>query len=208
LIIVATIPVGITGLLLEHTFRVLFAKPSAAALFLTINGLILLAGEWLRRRADARASVEAVSMSQAAVDEAELEHAVVGGKNRSLENLSFLEAGVIGIFQTAALLAGISRSGITMVGGLVRGLSHEDAAKFSFLLATPVIFAAGLLKMPSLFGPAGENIHGQVLVGAIVAGLASWFSVKFLTKYFTTRTLIPFAVYCLVFGIISLVHFG
>ena len=208
LIIVATIPVGITGLLLEHTFRVLFAKPSAAALFLTINGLIRLAGEWLRRRADARASVEAVSMSQASVYEVELEHAVVGGKNRSLENLSFLEAGVIGIFQTAALLAGISRSGITMVGGLVRGLSHEDAAKFSFLLATPVIFAAGLLKMPSLFGPAGDNIHGQVIVGAIVAGLASWFSVKFLTKYFTTRTLIPFAVYCLVFGIISLVHFG
>jgi undecaprenyl-diphosphatase len=208
LIIVATIPVGITGLLLEHTFRVLFAKPSAAALFLTINGLILLAGEWLRRRADARASIEAVSMSQAAVEEVELEHAVVGGKNRSLVDLSFAEAGIIGVFQTAALLAGISRSGITMVGGLVRGLSHEDAAKFSFLLATPVIFAAGLLKMPALFGPAGAGIHGQVIVGAIVAGLASWFSVKFLTKYFTTRTLIPFAVYCLVFGIISLVHFG
>ena len=208
LIIVATIPVGITGLLLEHTFRVLFAKPEAAAIFLTINGLILLAGEWLRRRADARASVEAVTMSPTSVEQVELEHAVVGGKNRSLENLSFAEAGIIGLFQTAALLAGISRSGITMVGGLVRGLSHEDAAKFSFLLATPVIFAAGLLKLPSLFGPAGANIHGQVIVGAIVAGLASWFSVKFLTRWFTTRTLIPFAVYCLVFGIISLVHFA
>jgi undecaprenyl-diphosphatase len=208
LIIVATIPVGITGLLLEHTFRVLFAKPAAAAIFLTINGLILLAGEWLRRRADSRASLEAQSMSETSVERTELEHAVVGGKNRSLENLSFAEAGIIGVFQTAALLAGISRSGITMVGGLVRGLSHEDAAKFSFLLATPVIFAAGLLKLPSLFGPAGENIHGQVIVGAIVAGLASWFSVKFLTRYFTTRTLIPFAVYCLVFGVISLVHFG
>ncbi len=208
LIIVATIPVGITGLLFEHAVRVLFAKPFAAAAFLTVNGLILFAGEWLRRRADARATVEAQTMTEAAVEETELEHAVVGGKNRRLENLSFLEAGIIGLFQTTALLAGISRSGITMVGGLVRGLSHEDAAKFSFLLATPVIFAAGLLKMPSLFGPAGANIHGQVIVGAIVAGLASWFSVKFLTKYFTTRTLIPFAVYCLVFGVISLVHFA
>ncbi len=208
LIIVATIPVGITGLLFEHAVRILFSKPSAAAAFLTLNGLILLAGEWLRRRADARATVEAQTMTEAAVEETELEHAVVGGKNRRLENLSFLEAGIIGLFQTTALLAGISRSGITMVGGLVRGLSHEDAAKFSFLLATPVIFAAGLLKMPSLFGPAGANIHGQVIVGAIVAGLASWFSVKFLTKYFTTRTLIPFAVYCLVFGVISLVHFA
>ena len=208
LIIVATIPVGITGLLFEHAVRILFSKPSAAAAFLTLNGLILLAGEWLRRRADSRATVEATTMSATEVAETELDHAVVGGKNRKLENLSFIEAAIIGLFQTTALLAGISRSGITMVGGLVRGLSHEDAAKFSFLLATPVIFAAGLLKMPALFGPAGANIHGQVVVGAIVAGLASWFSVKFLTKYFTTRTLIPFAVYCLVFGGISLVHFA
>jgi undecaprenyl-diphosphatase len=208
LIIVATIPVGITGLLFEHAVRVLFAKPFAAAAFLTLNGLILFAGEWLRRRADSRATVEAVSMTATEVEQTELEHAVVGGKNRKLENLSFIEAAIIGLFQTTALLAGISRSGITMVGGLVRGLSHEDAAKFSFLLATPVIFAAGLLKLPSIFGPAGANIHGQVIVGAIVAGLASWFSIKFLTKYFTTRTLIPFAVYCLVFGGISLIHFA
>jgi undecaprenyl-diphosphatase len=147
-------------------------------------------------------------MSATQVAETELDHAVVGGKSRQLDNLSFIEAAIIGLFQTTALLAGISRSGITMVGGLVRGLSHEDAAKFSFLLATPVIFAASLLKMPALFGTADANIHGQVIVGAIVAGLASWFSIKFLTKYFTTRTLIPFAVYCLVFGAISLIHFA
>jgi undecaprenyl-diphosphatase len=208
LIIVATIPVGITGLLFEHAVRTLFSKPFAAAAFLTLNGLILLAGEWLRRRADSRAAVEATSMSATQVAETELDHAVVGGKSRQLDNLSFIEAAIIGLFQTTALLAGISRSGITMVGGLVRGLSHEDAAKFSFLLATPVIFAASLLKMPALFGTAGANIHGQVIVGAIVAGLASWFSIKFLTKYFTTRTLIPFAMYCLVFGAVSLIHFA
>ena len=208
LIIIATIPVGITGLLLEHTFRVLFAKPVAAAAFLTLNGLILLAGERLRRRADARAAVEARTESAEQVSEEERHHAVVGGPSRTLDNLGYLEAAVVGLFQTFALLAGISRSGITMVGGLVRGLDHEDAAKFSFLLATPVILAAGLLKIPSLLGPAGDGIHGQVVVGALAAGLAAYLSVRFLTRYFTTGTLVPFAIYCLVAGGISLVHFA
>lgn len=208
LIIIATIPVGITGLLLEHTFRVLFAKPVAAAAFLTLNGLILLAGERLRRRADARAAVEARTESAEQVSEEERHRAVVGGPSRTLDNLGYLEAAIVGLFQTLALLAGISRSGITMVGGLVRGLDHEDAAKFSFLLATPVILAAGLLKIPSLVGPAGDGIHGQVVVGAIAAGLAAYLSVRFLTRYFTTGTLIPFAIYCLAAGGISLVHFA
>ncbi len=100
---------------------------------------------------------------------------------------------MIGFFQTFALLAGISRSGIAMVGGLARGLSHRDAARFSFLLATPVILAAGLLKLPSLAGSAGAHIHGQVLVGALVAGIAAYLSVRYLTRYFETRTLTPFA---------------
>ncbi|HZX04439.1 undecaprenyl-diphosphate phosphatase [Kribbella sp.] len=205
LIVIATIPVGLTGLLLEHTFRVLFAKPLAAAIFLTINGLILFGGERLRRRADQRALVAAESKVSA---EPAADHAVVqGGPSRRLETLGYREAGIIGLFQTLALLAGISRSGITMVGGLVRGLNHEDAAKFSFLLATPVILAAGVLKIPSLFGPAGAHIHGQVIVGAVVAGLGAYASVRFLTRYFTTRTLIPFAVYCLVAGVISVIKF-
>jgi len=208
LIIIATIPVGITGLVLEHSFRVLFAKPAAAAAFLTLNGLILLAGERLRRRADARAAAEAETESAAQVADEERRHAVVGGPSRTLENLGYVEAGVIGVFQTFALLAGISRSGITMVGGLVRGLDHEDALKFSFLLATPVILAAGLFKIPSLAGPAGDGIHGQVLVGAIAAGLAAYASVRFLTRWFTTRTLTPFAIYCLVVGIASLIRFA
>jgi undecaprenyl-diphosphatase len=187
---------------------VLFAKPAAAAFFLTLNGLILLAGERLRRRADARATVEAQTESADQVAEEERRHAVVGGAGRSLENLGYVEAAIIGVFQTFALLAGISRSGITMVGGLVRGLDHEDALKFSFLLATPVILAAGLFKIPTLAGPAGDGIHGQVIVGAIAAGLAAYASVRFLTRWFTTRTLTPFAIYCLVVGIASLIKFA
>jgi len=136
---------------------------------------------------------------------------VVATKHRQLETLEYREAGVIGLFQTFALLAGISRSGITMVGGLVRGLDHEDAAKLSFLLATPVILAAGLLKLPSLAGPAGPagaGIQGQVLVGALVAGGAAYVSLRFLTRYFATRTLLPFAVYSLIAGVVSIVHFA
>jgi undecaprenyl-diphosphatase len=209
LLIIATIPVGITGLALEHTFRTLFAKPLAAAIFLTINGLILLAGEALRRRAPtnaddttpAPAQRPATSATGAAIEEN-------SAPARSLATLHYGEAAIIGFFQTFALLAGISRSGIAMVGGLARGLSHRDAARFSFLLATPVILAAGLLKLPSLAGPAGAHIHGQVLLGAAVAGLASYASVRWLTHYFQTRTLCPFAIYCLVAGAICIIRFA
>ena len=193
LMVVATVPVGITGLALEHTLRTLFAKPLAAAIFLTVNGVVLLAGERLRLR-----SVALAADRTATDDEA----------GRPLASLAYREAALIGVFQTFALLAGISRSGIAMVGGLLRGLDHEDAARFSFLLATPVIFAAGVLKLPSLFGPAGQGIGGQVVVGALVAGVAAYGAVRFLTRYFTTRTLTPFAVYCLVAGVASIVRFA
>src|SRR5262249_11715688 len=180
LLVIATIPVGITGLALEHTFRTLFAKPEAAAIFLTINGFILLAGERLRRIAppDAPAGTppgSAVVPSGGG--------AVAVAPARELTTLSYREAGIIGFFQTFALFAGISRSGISMVGGLVRGLSHRDAANFAFLLATPVIFAAGVLKLPTLAGSAGDGIQGQVLAGALVAGVASYVSIRWLTKY-------------------------
>jgi len=115
---------------------------------------------------------------------------------------------VIGLFQTFALLAGISGSRISMVGGLARGLSHEDAARFSFLRATPVILAAGFLKVPSLAGPAGNGIHGQVLVAAVVAGLASYVSIRWLTRWFETKTLTPFAIYSLAVGIASILRFA
>ena len=198
LLIVATIPAGITGLVLEHTLRTVFAKPLAAAVFLTINGLILLAGERFRRRAEVRELAEA--------------HAVVqsegGEEGRRLDTLDFKEAGAIGVAQIGALFAGISRSGITMVAGLVRGLDHEDAARFSFLLATPIILAAGVYKIPDLLGPLGNGVRGQALVGALCAAGASYLSVRFLVRFFQTRTLIPFAIYCLVVGGISIVRFA
>lgn len=203
LLVIATIPVGLTGLVLEHSFRTLFAKPVAAAAFLTVNGLILLLGEALRRRAG--------SPDPEVGKDAHAE--VVGGtlpssSRSALSSLAYKEAGVIGLIQTFALFAGISRSGITMVGGLARGLNHEDAARFSFLLATPIILAAGVLKVPSLFGHAGAHIHGQVAVGFVVAGLSAYAAVRFLDRFFRTRTLTPFAIYSLVAGIFCLIKFA
>ena len=207
LIIVATIPVGITGLALEHFLRTLFAKPLSAAVFLTINGVILLAGERLRRLAPIDNDDEPLPSTNLEPDQSPV--VVENGRpTRRLATLHYREAGVIGLFQTFALLAGISRSGIAIVGGLVRGLSHRDAARFSFLLATPVILAAGVLKLPNLAGPAAAHIHGQVLAGAVTAGLAAYASIRWLTRYFETRTLVPFAIYCLIAGAISIVHFA
>lgn len=204
LLVVATVPVGITGLALEHTFRTLFAKPIAASVFLTVNGLILLGAERLRRRSEAGAVGEGATGDKIVGDRAAGDKAT----GRSLETLSYREAGVIGFFQTFALLAGISRSGVSMAGGLLRGLDHEDAAKFSFLLATPVIAAAGVLKVPTLAGSAGAHIHGQIAVGFLTAGVCAYVAVRFLTRYFTSRTLTPFAVYCLVGGAVSTVWFA
>ena len=186
LLVVATIPVGITGLVLEHTLRTLFAKPLAAAIFLTVNGLILLGGEQLRRRVAAG-------------------HRSDG---RSLDTLELKEGVAVGVAQAGALFAGVSRSGITMVGGLLRGLDHEDAARFSFLLATPVILAAGVYKVPDLAGPLGNGVRGQALAGAACAGVAAFVSVRFLVRYFETRTLLPFAVYCLIVGAVSVIRFA
>jgi undecaprenyl-diphosphatase len=213
MIVIATIPVGLTGLVLEHPFRTLFAKPTAAAVFLFINGLVLFAGERVARRAgtgkddavpggaDASASVRAGRGRQA------LEvHAATRADGR-IARLSLADALIIGSTQIAALFAGISRSGVTMVGGLWRGLDREDAARFGFLLATPIILAAGVLKLPSLAGPAGQHIHGQVVVGVLVAGVSAYFSVRFLMRYFQTRTLTPFAIYCVVFGAASFLRF-
>jgi undecaprenyl-diphosphatase len=191
LLVIGTIPVGIVGLLFEHSLRTVFAKPIAAAVFLTLNGLMLFAGERLRRRATAAVDVGAAA-----------------APSRSLDTLEYREGFCIGAAQIGALFAGISRSGITMVGGLLRGLDHEDAAHFSFLLATPIIFAAGIYKLPDLLGPNGDGIRGQVVVGSIVAGLSAYIAVRFLTRFFRTRTLMPFAIYCLAFGTISIVHFA
>jgi undecaprenyl-diphosphatase len=184
LLVIGTIPVGVVGLALEHTLRTAFAKPLSAAIFLTVNGVILLLGERYRRRASGRDA------------------------SRSLDSLAPREAAIIGVAQIPALFAGISRSGITMVGGLLRGLDHEDAARFSFLLATPVILAAGVYKLPDLFGPLGDGVRGQALVGAVAAAVAAYVAVRFLVRFFETQTLVPFAIYCLVVGVASIVRFA
>ena len=180
----ATIPVGLTGVIFEHKLRTLFAKPLAAAIFLTINGLIMLGGERLRRQRG--------------------RHAL----HRDLATLRPGRATAIGSAQILALFAGISRSGATMVAGLLGGLDHEEAANFSFLLATPVILLAGLYKIPDLLGPLGDGIRVQSLVGAAFAGVAAYFAVRFLTRWFATRTLTPFGVYSLVVGLACIVRFA
>jgi undecaprenyl-diphosphatase len=197
LLVAATIPVGIVGLAFEHTLRTVFAKPLAAACFLTANGVILLAGERFRRRAEVR-ELAGTNRGPEVTQE--------GG--RQLDTLDFREAGAVGAAQTLALLAGISRSGITMVAGLARGLNHEDAARFSFLLATPVILAAGVYKLPDLLGSNGAGIRGQILVGSLVAAVAAYVSVRFLVRYFTARTLTPFGLYCLVAGALCILRFA
>jgi undecaprenyl-diphosphatase len=202
LIVLATIPVGVTGLALEHTFRTVLGKPMPAAAFLLANGLLLLAGERLRRSAPAAAApagerpVPGSTVATRVDPDTEADH--------RLADIGVRSALIVGSAQALALLPGISRSGVAMVAGLVRGLSHEDAARFSFLLATPVILAAGVLKLPDLAGPLGAGIRGQVLVGSLAAGLAAYASVRWLTRYFATRTLTPFAIYCVLAGAGSL----
>ena len=216
LIILATIPVGIAGLLLEHPFRVLLGKPIPASVFLTANGVILFAGERLRRQASRRADQEVAAEVESAGGHGrhaggqrglrQQEAAIDLASDRRLADIGYVQAVIIGSAQILALLAGVSRSGVTMVAGLFRGLSHEDAARFAFLLATPVILAAGALKIPDLMGPLGNGIHGQILVGSLLSGVGAYLSVRFLTRYFQTRTLTPFAIYCLVVGIGSFIY--
>jgi undecaprenyl-diphosphatase len=196
LLIVATIPAGLVGVAFEQALRDVFAKPFAAAAFLTLNGLILLAGERLRRRP----SVRALAAANPQHENPE--------PGRRLDSLGFGEAIFVGIAQIGALFAGVSRSGITMVAGLTRGLDHEDAARFAFMLATPIILAAGLYKVPTLFGPLGNGVRLQSLVGAIAAAIGAYVSTRFLVKFFKSQTLWPFAVYCLVVGIACMIRFA
>ncbi|MEV4128383.1 undecaprenyl-diphosphate phosphatase [Nocardia sp. NPDC049707] len=211
LVLLATVPVGVLGLLLEHPLRTLFAKPLAAGLFLTLNGIVLVTGEVLRRRSQPTLSDYGHRFAEAEARAKAIEEgyfvATAEEEPIGLGDLPIKDVLIIGVSQTGALFAGISRSGMTMVGGLLRGLDHEDAAKFAFLLATPVILAAGVLELPTLAGPQGDGILGQVLVGSIVAGGAAYLAVRFLERYFRSNSLLPFAVYSLVFGIASVVHF-
>ena len=196
LLVLATIPVGITGLLGEHYFRTTLAKPDPTAVFLAINGVILLLSEQWRRRDP---NVDSVY-----VDERESGPE----SDERLSKQSVVSAVGIGATQILALAPGISRSGVATVGGLLRGLSREDAARFSFLLATPVILAAGALKLGDLSGPLGNGIRGQVIFGSVLSGIGAYLSVRFLTRYLANRSLRPFGVYCIVAGVASLVYFS
>lgn len=211
LIVVATVPVGLIGLAFEHAFRTLFAKPLGAAVFLTVNGGILFAGEWFRRRsrgADDVAEPDEEDQSPSGMQRFRTVTIDAVAERELATQISLWSAIWIGTSQALALLAGISREGVAMVGGLYRGLSNENAMRFAFLLSTPVIFAAGVLKVPDLLGHLGDGIRGQVLAGSAAAVVASLAAIVFLTRYFKTRTLVPFAVYSLIFGLASVVRFG
>jgi undecaprenyl-diphosphatase len=196
LLILATIPVGLVGLLAEHWFRTTLAKPNPTAIFLVVNGFILLFAERLRRR-------------DPHLDSTYVDERVTGPESdERLAKQSVAQAVMIGTTQVLALAPGISRSGIATVGGMVRGLSREDAARFSFLLATPVILAAGALKLGDLFGPLGSGIRGQVLLGSLLSGIGAYLSVRFLTRYLANRSLRPFGAYCIAAGAASLVVFA
>jgi undecaprenyl-diphosphatase len=228
MIILATIPVGLVGLVAEHPFREIFGKPILAAVFLIVNGVILYCGEKFRPRASVQADQQVLADQEQA---AEREGALVAGgsahshasghqavrreeialaiqADERLARIGYGQAVLVGSAQILALLAGISRSGVTMVAGMTRGLSREDAARFAFLLATPVILAAGVLKIPDLLGPLGNGIQGQILLGSVLSGIGAYVSVRFLMRYFQTRTLTPFAIYCVVFGLLSVIYLG
>ena len=221
MIILATIPVGLVGLAAEHPFRVIFGKPIAAAVFLAVNGVILIAGERYRRR-ESLAADEVVSreaeLVAAGARAARLpdrpraavqpEQQAALASDRRLSAVGFGKAIVIGSAQILALLAGISRDGVAMVAGMRRGLSREDAARFAFLLSTPVILAAGVLKIPDLFGPLGSGIGGQILLGSVLSFVGAYAAIRFLVRYLRTNTLYPFGIYCLVAGLACTVYLG
>ena len=196
LLVLATIPVGVVGLVGEHFFRTTLAKPTPTAVFLAINGVILLLSEQWRRR-DPGVDSEYVDERESGPE-----------SDERLSTQSVLSAVGIGATQILALAPGISRSGISTVGGMLRGMSREDAARFSFLLATPVILAAGALKLGDLTGPLGDGIRGQVLFGSVLSGVGAYFSVRFLTRYLANRSLRPFGIYCIAAGVASVVYFA
>jgi undecaprenyl-diphosphatase len=192
LIVVASIPTGIIGLLAEHPVRVGLAKPMAAASFLVVNGLMLLGAEVLRRRSVRRVAAAGTT-----------EH--VKG-TRPIVAVSYTEAATVGVAQSVGLVAGMSRDGAVMSYGLARGLDHEASARFAFLLATPIILAAGVFKISDLLGPLGSGIRVQSLVAAACAAVAGYVSVAFLVRWFRTRTLWPFGLYCVLFGAAMVVY--
>jgi undecaprenyl-diphosphatase len=182
---VSTIPAGVVGLLLKDYVTGFLLSPRSAALFLAVNGLLLLLAEGLRKKAKASENLE-------------------NNDKRIAGHLSWWQAAKVGFLQILALIPGFSRTGSTLAGGLMVGLSHEDSLRYSFLLATPIIGAAALLEIPPLLTSGNHALIEISLAGAVAAAIAAWFSIKFLTGYFKTKTLTPFAIYCVAVGVISL----
>ncbi len=179
LLIIATVPAGILGLLFEKQLKILFASPNLVAFVLMLNGLLLFGAEILRRKT---------------------KEETAAGSDERIARISYLKAVKVGLMQCLALIPGFSRTGATITGSLLVGLSHEDAARYSFLLATPIIGAAAFLKLPELSTQGESAFIGQALVGALSAAIAAYFSVRFLIKYFETKKLTPFAIYCVILG--------
>jgi undecaprenyl-diphosphatase len=198
MVIVGTIPAGIVGLALQDPLRELFATPLVAAAFLIVNGVIMWVGERLiRQQTQARlASAPAGEPESRTDDEA--------GRYRDITQLSWRDAAIVGFAQVGALIPGISRSGVTMVAGLVAGLTHEAAARYAFLLATPIIAAAGVLELPLLFASNARSILAYAAIGMVLAGIAAYLSVRFLMRYFEFGRLDPFAYYCATAGALSI----
>ena len=193
LIITASIPVGILGIALEHVARVATATPLVAAIFLVVNGVVLLGAERLRKRSEVRELARREGIK-----------AADGG--RVLDTLEYREAGFVGLAQSMALIAGISRDGMVMAAGLARGLDNSDAGRFGFLLATPIIFAAGIYKIPDLTGHNGNGIRGAAVIAAVFAAITAIATVHFLTRYFRRGNLNPFGVYCVLFGLAMVIY--
>jgi undecaprenyl-diphosphatase len=192
LLIVSTIPAGILGLLFQDKLQTLFASPRTVAIFLILNGLVLFGAESLKRKSEEKPGQSAVASTA------------------TIARISWSQGIKIGFAQALALIPGFSRTGATLGGGLLVGLDHADAARFSFLLATPIIFAAAVLKLPELTTSAAYSnagYLGPLLVGSLASAIAAYMSVRFLTTYFQTKTLRPFALYCLLAGIGASVFF-
>jgi undecaprenyl-diphosphatase len=188
LLVVGTVPAGLLGLSLEHALRHAFASATSASFFLMLNGVMLYGAERLRRRAPTPDDHHG------------------DGDDVIARQLTWRDSLGIGAAQAIALIPGFSRSGASMGGGLLAGLSNEHAARFSFLLATPIIGAAAALKLPELFGSKGDGIRGPAALGAVCSAITAYLTVKFLVRYFENSRLTPFAVYC--FGAGALLTIG
>src|SRR5205809_4666968 len=189
LLVVGTIPAGLLGLLLEGSLRDLFKSAESAAAFLIANGFMLYGAERLRRRPPRPGDWK-------------------GDSDARIAKLSWRQAIAVGTAQAIALIPGLSRSRATMGGGLLVGLSNEDAARFAFLLATPIIGAAAILKLPELFGSQGDGVRGQALVCSLCSAFTAYLAVRFLMRFFETKTLTPFAIYCFCAGLATSIYFA